>query len=690
MSPPNGVAKTGADNSSAPKFSNPSDERKALLVPENFLVDSSNEKDPLHFVKQWNSDRDFRLNHNKVNDIIETLGKFIKRDSSVSPQKLDKMLSDWKADPSFDKDPVNAVVYGNIRRVMRQFQTADNAEQAGKVDKMLPPEPPPVVAPAKDEKKAATAGGNPPPEGWSFNAISGSMHFLDDKLRILPSYYTAGIIPKEGFGQNQSSDFGFTLNTEFSYKDFGFFAGFYYNDAKPLSALTYATPTLGDPEYSANFGQAGVRLGMVEYGGPMFAGTPGKGFYGGLMGRREVGLSFGAGWCSSVAHPELGGKCKGTNFQLGAIDNSDILGIGYGPAYFGVRLLPSTAYINSSDNGLPLTNRLPLEFSLAYHINSPYIADKAQVKDDVLLANSTVTNAQVTLDGISLFTGWIRNNIARKTEAAYQSQRLISLGQGQAGDAQYSLLNTGTFLGGLITGFGEGSEAYRAQRELRYGNTGQRAVLGSLLGVELLTDIIGFAATPGLPSEADYKAGKTEGITNLQARAFRTTLPMVATRDGLIVLGAVGAFGDLNKSLQGDSFHSWYYPTIHGVLGVGGLVLALTSGNFTGNGFFGNSILGNQPPNAKSIEIVGSPYDYPAQNLQYYRLQAGGAALSYGLSGLLEWGLDKVSYTSLPKDRPVDKTDGAAKKPDPSKPPVSVNVSTDGRSNFNIGVSGQF
>jgi len=219
MSPPKPVGSADPAKVNPPKFATPSDERKALLVPENFLVDPSDKSDPLHFVKQWNSDRDFRLNHTKVNDVIETLTKFMKRDSSVSPQKIQKMLDDWKADPSFDKDPVNGVVYGNIRRVMRQFQVTDNAEQAGKVDAMLPPEPPPPAADCKDAKPAAPKDNNPVPTGWRFNAISGTFHAGDDTLRPLPSYYTVGIIPKEGFGQNQSSDFGFTLNTEFSYKD---------------------------------------------------------------------------------------------------------------------------------------------------------------------------------------------------------------------------------------------------------------------------------------------------------------------------------------------------------------------------------------------------------------------------------------------------------------------------------------
>lgn len=687
MSPPKGPAKLGPGAPSATSSVSPAEERRVLLSPENFMVDPSNSADPQHLAKKWKEDRDYRLGHQQISDVIDYVGRFIKRDSTISSQNLAAYLKKWTQDPKFKEDPLNVVVLGNIRRILGQFETPDNGEQAKKLQAMLPPEekPPEAAKPAETKPAAKPpVEGNPPPEGWRFIAVTGQFHFLDDKFRILPSIYTLGVIPKEGFGQNQSSDFGLKLGTEFSYRDFGFFTEFYYNDAKPLSALNSASPTLDDPKYNAKFGQAGVNLGMVEYGGSLYGGTPGEGWHGGLFGRKRVGIGLGAGWCQEVAAPELGAKCSNSNFQLSVFNDGDFLSGGYGPVEVGFRLLPITTYLNFPQNGLPESNRLPIEFFLSYHVNSPYVADKATTADDVLAANERVTDAQVTMSALNLFTGTLRNNNIRKTETAYQSQRIIALA---IDDKQYGLLNAGTMVGGVVSGFNEGTTAYRLQRELRFGSNGHRIGLGVLLGTEMAINLAGMFATPGLPTQSEYLAGEREGITNLQARTFRLSLPTIATRDALLTLGAVGAFGDLNKSIKGEPFHSWWWPSTHAFLGLGGLVMVLTSGDQSGSGFFGRSILGNTPPNTDRLEIVGSPYDYPGQSGQFYRLETGAMALSYGVSGLLEWGLDKYKYNDL-KANP--KPESSGKKQDKKGPDIHIGVNTDGRTAGNVTVFGSF
>ena len=690
MSPPNGVQPVNAGGSPQPV--DPKEERKSNLKTSEFFIDPSNTSDPAHLQKKWADDHEFRIKNSKLTGVIDLFTRFMNRDSAVSPQKMKAAIDEWVASPEFNADPVNQVVLRNMHRVLGNFQDPDNASQAGKLRETLPPLPAPLPDPAKKggDKKAEEKPETVVPTGWRFNAITTNFHFLDDTFRVLPSAYSLGILPKEGFGQNQSSDFAISLGTEFSYKDFGFFAEGYYQDAKPLGALNSASPTLGDPVYNAKFGQAGVRLGMVEYSDNMRAGTRGKGWNIGLFGRNRVGIGLGAGWCSELTNPMNGAKCTENNFQLSVFNDGDFLSGGYGPFEMGVRLLPLTTYFNVGKNGLPESNRLPIEFFASYHLNPPYVGAEPRTPDEFLATNTTVTDAQVTMSSLMLFANAFRFNGVRKTEAAYQSQRIVSLGLDQSG-GQYSLLNGGTMVGGILSGYNEGAMGYRLQQQFRYGNTGQRIGLGVVLGTELGVNLIGLAATPGLPSESEYLAGKTEGITNLQARAFRMNAPMVATRDGLIVLGALGAFGDLNKAISGDGGHQAWWLSTHGVLAVGGLVMVLTSGIGNGNGFFGKSVLGNQPPNTNSLEVVGSDYDYPAQNGQFYRVSAGSALLGYGINGALEYFLDSVKYNKLKVQQYEGKPGPVTPaKKDPTKPDVQVGVATDGKTGFSIGLNGTF
>jgi hypothetical protein len=689
MSPPTGVKGAGG-SPNVPQIS-PSEERKTYLQSSEFFLDPSNSADPQHLQKKWDEDRDYRLKHTKLTLAMDAFNRFMNRDPKVSPARLQEVIDAWKNDPEFSKDPLNQVVLNNMHRILGRFETPDNAGRATETRGALPalPKPPeaakPAVAAAKPEAKKDLG----PPAGWRFNAITTNFHFADDTFRVVPSYLTLGLMPKEGFGQNQSSDVAISLGTEFSYKDFGFFVDGFYQDAKPLGVLNSASATLEDPVYNAKFGQAGIRFGMVEYADPL-VGNRGEGGFFSLFGRTRVGIGLGAGWCQSTLNPDV--KCSDTNFQLSTFNDGDFLSGGYGPMELGVRFLPLTSYLNVGKNGLPESNRLPMEFFASYHINPPYTGGKVETSEDVLKKNQTVGDAQVTMTGLQLFTNAIRFNGVRKTEAAYQQQRIISLGIDSTG-SQYSLLNAGTMIGGLLSGYNEGAMAYRGQQQFRYGNTGQRIALGVMFGGELLADVIGLAATPGLPNETEYLNGEHEGITNLQARAFRLTLPTVAARDGLMILGSVGAFGDLNKAVQGDTGHQIWWGTTHGGLVLGGLVMVLTSGIGNGNGFFGRSILGNQPPNTDRIEIVGSDYDYPAQDGQFHRVSIGSAALSYGLNGLVELVFDKIKYENLRGKEAEKKLEDLEKKggkPDPTKPQVQVGVSTDGKTGFNLSLNGTF
>ncbi|HEX5034920.1 MAG TPA: hypothetical protein VFW62_10590, partial [bacterium] len=279
MSPPTGVKGAGG-SPNIPAIS-PSEERKSYLQSSEFFLDPSNTADPRHLQKKWEEDPEFRRGHPKLTILLEAFQRFMNRDARITPANLQEAVDAWKNDPEFSKDPLNKVVLANMHRILGRFEDPGNADQATKLRQTLPglPKPPPEAAkPAataaavavKDEKKDSG-----PPPGWRFNAVTGNFHFVDDTFRIVPSILTLGVIPKEGFGQNQSSDVSIALGTEFSYKDFGFFIEGFYQDAKPLSVLNSASPTLGDPVYNAKFGQSGVRLGMVEYSDAL-AGERGK------------------------------------------------------------------------------------------------------------------------------------------------------------------------------------------------------------------------------------------------------------------------------------------------------------------------------------------------------------------------------------------------------------------------------
>ena len=203
-----------------------------------------------------------------------------------------------------------------------------------------------------------------------------------------------------------------------------------------------------------------------------------------------------------------------------------------------------------------------------------------------------------------------------------------------------------------------------------------------MMGLEAAVFGIGAGALPGDP-------GRDGSPGSISGQAFQLAWPTILTRDALAALGAVGVLGDRNAAIRSPDIFG-HFQAAHGILALGGLVLMLTSGDGSGNGFFGLSILGNTPPNTGTIAIENSPYNYPNQRLQYYRLETGAMLLTYGLTGILDWGFGRLSYLSMREEcrNHPESCSGTSGTSAPS--PVSVSLNTDGQSHVMATVSGTF
>jgi hypothetical protein len=123
-------------------------------------------------------------------------------------------------------------------------------------------------------------------------------------------------------------------------------------------------------------------------------------------------------------------------------------------------------------------------------------------------------------------------------------------------------------------------------------------------------------------------------------------------------LGAFGALGDRNKAIEQGGL---LYPGLHGALALGGTVLILTSGDGSGTGFLGNSIMGNQPLRGSPDDVIAleqTSYDLGSQSWQYARLEAGAQLLAYGVNGVIDFATGRFRYLHL-----KDCEDGGADKP---------------------------
>lgn len=132
----------------------PAEERKLLLALDSFLLDSG-AKNPRSYLEKWNADRDYRLAHAELSEIQDALARFFRRDARLSPAKLKSLLDGWLNRPGFADDPLNAIFLKNMRGVLAQFQTPDNAARAAEVRDLLPPEPAPVSPPAENPSDAS-------------------------------------------------------------------------------------------------------------------------------------------------------------------------------------------------------------------------------------------------------------------------------------------------------------------------------------------------------------------------------------------------------------------------------------------------------------------------------------------------------------------------------------------------------
>lgn len=615
----------------------PAVERQDTLSADKIITDP-----------RW-SDPTFRGNHLSLYKMVVALGKFMA--GKGTEEDLQKRIEEWKDSPEYSQDPaLSETVLKNIYAQLRKFQAEENIARAVKAREFLPEEPrdpePEIVAepepaPKTPEKKGSKDTYSP---GWQFGALTFDTHFADEALRPASSVYSLGVIPKQGFNQNLTSQFGWALGAQFNYNYLNFFSGIYQEDMTPTKS-------------AAHYNRMGLRLGLVEYGG-FYGGKrgPGGGFHGGLVPRKRVGMELGAAWCTGIDYADLTGvECPDSSFQLGVINQTDFLSAGYGPFELNVSLLPGKFYGFQGDAlDLPQLNRVPLELGATWHFNPPPVPGDPETPEEVV--NPKTKDAEVGMTAFTMLADGVSNHVRAKQEAAFELSRPLFFGD----RSQFTLLNVGSTMSGIFNGWAEGSLGFRLSKNLRYGNKGQRIGLGVLMGVELGVNLIGVAATPGTPDNIQTFPGQTvppdadlsnnEALANLDGRAFRLRWPTVATRDGLALLGAVGAFGDRGKAIQGEGFHAWYYPTIHGALGVAGLAMVLTSGNGSGEGFFGQSILGNQPPPfnpGDTIELNDTDYNLTTQAGNYHQLQIGTAVLSYGVNGVLDYLSGVGSYNKL-------------------------------------------
>jgi hypothetical protein len=361
-----------------------------------------------------------------------------------------------------------------------------------------------------------------------------------------------------------------------------------------------------------------------------------------------------------------------------------------------IGLIPLTVYINQNDkNGLPDSNRLPMDFSFSYYFNKPYLASKKpQTIEELLGGNEKVTNPQVTFSLFNILTNSVRINWILRNEIGAQSLRFKAL-QGDVGgdlhpDQVFTLGNALSMVNGVIGGGLSGAMAYRLQRELRFGSNAQRGVLGAALAAEFLANAIGFGATPGIPSQQEFSEGKTEGISNIQARVYRLTVPLLGIRNVLTGLGALNAFGDLNAAIKGDGKSSYHFLIAHGAILGMGLAMALTSGDQSGSSFLGGTIAGDKYPNPVPSSIDGTQYDYGSQNGRLLRLFTGSMFVGYGFSALTKFIFGRYQYNKLLGKSASGGSNSSSSKQGASLNNLQLRLNTDGKTFGNLTVEGRF
>lgn len=654
MTPPLGVdrARRGSDHVSSGESSLPS-----FLAVANLFRDPANTSDPDHFSREWSGNQDFRTQHGELYLALDALRTFFRGTGGELTGSQREALTAFRRVAEATSGSVEAVVLGNLRQGL-DSGSSEHQERYRRVMEVI-------------GGVVISAGGiAAPASGFRVSSLTLDTHFADAAMRTWPSYYSLGVLPREGLNQSQNSALGLSAGAEFQIGEFTAFANVYFGH-----------DIVADANPAAHFERLALRFGLVEYPRPLYGRR--DNFHIGILigGRSRAGFGVGVGWCDRIDDAAVSGaRCPDPTFQLLSIGESDFLDIGYGPISFAVRPLASTAFINIGPSGLVSLNRVPLEFGLTWHLTPPLARENSSDPESVF--RRSVSTPEIAFTGVNLLGNAISANFRREQEAAYERTRIISLGMGSSGANQIGLLNLGSFFNGVLGGLAEGSMAYRLHSQLRHGNPLQQGLLGAMLGVEFAVFGIGALAMPADP-------GRDGSPGSIQGQAFQLAWPTLLTRDALSVLGAFGVFGDRNEAIRSGAILG-HFQAAHLLLTLGGLALTLTSGDGSGSGFFGLSILGNTPPNTGMIRIEGSSYDYPNQRLQYYRLETGMMLLSYGLSGLLDWGFGRLSYLSMLNECREHPERCSSSPATASRPPISVSVNTDGQTHVMGTVSGTF
>lgn len=586
----------------------------AFLSVENLFRDPADTADPAHYSRQWQDDQLFRTQHTELYLALDTLRSIFRGRTVELTASQRESLSAFRAIAE-DGDPrhaLEALVLRNLRAALADAG-ADFQARARAVSEVV------GAAPGASSGPAATSTGGASGDSFRLGAIYVTPRF-DYAYREALSAITARALPAETLpGYNQASDFGFSAGAEFLFRGFHFFAD--------LNMDFNMTPA-GAP--AAHFNSYGIRFGLRQYDGQ----NRRDGFHLTLGGRETVGLGIHFTHCTGV--DGMAAPCSGDTAQFSFHNYSDMIGLGYGPFELSLRvLLPTTTYVNtSSATHLPTTNRFPFEFDLTYHINPPDYRPAEHGTDPEAVLRETVTTPQIVFDLARIGIGAFQQNEIFRQEAGFEFTReLISrgaFGYGSARDAQYNLLNLGSFVGGgLSLGVANGNLANNIRRDLQHGGTVERILLSGALLAEagVHTGIV-------LANER-----QSLGIPTIQTHASSIALPIILGRDALGLLGAFGVFGDRARAVRsGDIWARVHYLGAHTALALLGFGLAFSSGDGSGiqNNFLQASILGNvAPPPGTTIE--GSPYSFDAQRWHYARLSWGGMLLTYGASGIIDY-----------------------------------------------------
>ncbi|MFO1464760.1 MAG: hypothetical protein U1F66_13415 [bacterium] len=632
-----------------------SSEIPEFLGVEALFRDAANASDPQHFAREWASNQAFRTEHTELYLALDALRAFFRGSVSALSASQTATLTAFRSFAEGHAGSVEAVVLANLRGSLAAVSDA-RRERAQAVLGAIGTPPSETSAGTSPRARAAS-------DGFRFTAINLNFHLFDREMRVLPHGLTLGVLPQDQVpGYNLSSTVALSLGAEYTFAGFRFFTDLNYTNHMTPEGAT-----------AAHFDQFGLSAGLVQYG----AAQRGEGLHFSLGGRNRLGFQIGATWCTGIDGSAVSGvTCPDPVGYLSLVNDSDLISFGYGPVVASVRLLQSTNFAYFSSTHLPLSNRVPIEFGLTYYLQ-PLLGEPT-ARDPNSVLDQRVTNPEVIFDALRIAANGLQDFNTLTTEAGYEQVRDLAVRNafGPTGSAaQYSLTNLGTFAGGLLLGFSRGSTAYRLQRDLRHGTPLQQ---GLILAPMLLEPVLhGINALASQPAPGDPPS--------LQARASYLALPITLTTGLWTGLGALGAFGNREAAIRSGDLIG-HFQLAHAGSAVLGLVMILTSGDLTGSGFLGWSVLGN----AYSAHPEG--IDYGNQLAQYYRVVAGSTMLSYGVSGLLDWGLSRIQYMSLmnaSRDGGSSSTGGSRRAMGPVED-LRIGFNTDGQSRVMGTVEGRF